>query len=255
MKTLQPLHTFGGRPGASLFRIVLVLTSASLAMAQERPGPDRSACPADLPPAFPDAAHVTRGCYLSTMAYIVRFTREFPDERAVSLTVNPAGFDGPHTIAVMTWRDAWWARDEFSGVFPLGRRVVDCAETAALRTRAQVALGRLARQQLARGRIEAGSSSRNVSAMHYEQDIRAAATLLPCASQCYRVRCGTDDRLFLFFRPAEGRIALYDPATGTASAECTPIDVPALVRQVAIRLGYAASRVQPMPLESALAED
>src|SRR5690349_17649388 len=63
---------------------------------------------APAPPAFPDAQHVLNGCYISTLAYVTRFRAAFPSERAQPLTVELKQFHGRHTIAVMTWRGAWW---------------------------------------------------------------------------------------------------------------------------------------------------
>jgi hypothetical protein len=51
----------------------------------------------------------------------------------------------------------------------------------------------------------------------------------------------------LFFQPAVGVIAVYDPATGTATAECERRSIPTIVTMVASRLGYSVVAVSPDP--------
>ena len=72
----------------------------------------------------------------------------------------------------------------------------------------------------------------------------AAAQLLPCPGQIFWVRCGRSEVPFLFFQPTTGVIAVYDPANGTATAECTPTDIPGVVAMVATRLGYTVAAIR-----------
>lgn len=231
--------------------LCVVVTAALLAAPASLSARSSASAPNHTPPAYPDAIHVNRGCYVSTAVYLARFNREFPHECAESVTVAPAGFDGRHTIAVLTWNGAWWGRDEFSGVFPLGCDVTTAPDPVSLSSRAQAVLARVARRQLGRGAIAGVAGPARLSAGERERDVRMAAALLPFRSRCYRVRCGHEDRLFLFFQPAAGQIAVYEPTHGTATAACKSTDIPTVVRAVALRLGYQVSSIQPVAFDPA----
>ena len=75
------------------------------------------------PPVFADAAHVANGCYISAVAYLAKFSTAFPAERgepAAFVLPSAGGSNQPHTLAIVSWRGEWWARDEYFGVVPLG---------------------------------------------------------------------------------------------------------------------------------------
>lgn len=242
MNTLPPplpVPVAAHRPG----RLTLLVAAAMVAWAApvRLDGADVGVC---CPPAFPDAVHVREGCFVSSLAYVARFCREHPDERAQLLTVHPVNFNGPHTIALLSWRGQWWGRDEYSGVFPLRCEVRRDLDLARLASRADAALRSVASRHLREGRIHgADLGPRRLGVPEREADVARAAGLLPVASTVVRVRCGREDLPFLFFQPESGRIAVYDPAIGTAAADCTPTDIPALVRQVVRRLGYVPSEL------------
>lgn len=221
-----------GATRRTLCRLLLVVTGASTpSLAATAP------LAAAVPPAFPDAAHVTQGCYISTVAYLARFAAAHPAERGHTLRVDIPTFDGPHTIALVSWRGGWWARDEYCGVFPLDRPVRERDDIAALRPRAEGVLRRLADRSVRQGKI-ALVRERRLTSLERERDVSLAAALLPGASATYWVRCGAAELPFLFFQPKPGKIAVYDPATGTATADCDPVDAAELVRAVARRIGY-----------------
>lgn len=213
----------------------LVFTAASLA-ATAPIAPAREQTPT-RPPAYADAAHVEQGCYISTIAYIARLACEFPMERARPLTISLPNFDGPHTVALLTWRGGWWARDEYSGVFALDRLVGADFDEKQLRTRTEQVLRRLASRQLEAGKID-GGTRRTLSPLERHHEVATAAAALPCGSEAFWLRTPDGDLPVLFFQPFPGRIAVYDPAWGTATADCTPTNVPQLVSMVAERLGY-----------------
>ncbi len=198
------------------------------------------------PPAFPDACHVPEGCYVSTLAYLARFQREFPCETGAPLTVVLRSFGGPHTIAVVSWRGRWWGRDEYSGVFDLRCAVAETRDIDQLRDAAEFDLGRLSSRLVRAGRIKTDSDSlEELSDVARRNAVMAAAQLLPCPGQIFWVRRGRDEVPFLYFQPTKGVIAVYDPANGTATAECTPTDIPGVVATVAARLGYTVAGVRP----------
>lgn len=58
------------------------------------------------------------------------------------------------------------------------------------------------------------------------------------------MRCGRTEIPFLFFRPAEGIIAVYDPAIGTVTSECNVAAPAEVVALVAARLRYAVKTVR-----------
>lgn len=195
------------------------------------------------PPYWPDAVHVNQGCYLSMLVYRARFARAYPAERALALRVQPRCIDTAHTMTLLSWRGAWWVRDEYAGVFPLGWPVADEIPLELLVRRATMRFERKAVAAL-RGSALAtrGGANRRMPLAARERDVRLAETLLPFPSTIVRVRCGEGELPFLFFRTSQCGIAVYDPATGTVTADCPASDVAGIVRQIAERLGYAPTR-------------
>lgn len=211
-----------------------------VALATALPAADRSA-----PPTHPDSHHVLNGCYISATAYLARFRAEFPTERATTLAINPRGYAGKHTIAVVTWEGRWWGRDEYFGVFQLECSTATCPDPSALATRATKIFHSHTVAEVRAGRAEAAPAfSGDLPAAERARLILLAARLLPCPSEVFWVSDHAEEAPFLFFRPTNGQVAVYDPASGTCRA-ATECENPArLVRQTATQLGYAVSEVR-----------
>ena len=64
------------------------------------------------------------------------------------------------------------------------------------------------------------------------------------AHTIYWVRDGKREIPLVFFRPAPGQIAVYDPAFGTGVAKCSQPDDAKVVAAVASRMGYRADVVR-----------
>lgn len=221
----------------------LGLMTLALVVALSLPSLRADAAPA-LPPALRDAGHVLNGCYLSTTAYLARFSAEFPGERGAPVAIAPRGFGGMHTIALVTWRGEWFGRDEYFGVFALGRSVAAHPEASALSRRAELVLTKLAVAEVKAGRGDyAPSAPAALPAAERAELIRRAAGALPLASEVFWVKGHGEPLAFLFFRPAAGVIAVYDPIHGTATAETALDDAAAIVGLVAAKLGYRVASV------------
>jgi len=202
----------------------------------------RGARPAD----YPDAAHVPQGCYLSSVGFIARYTADHPSESGEALTVATGSYPGSHTVALVTYEGTWWVRDEYFGVFSLGARVGQHLSPADLSRRAEWEL---------RQRYFQKSGGRNAIAASVERcvddaagrlaNIELAQRLLPCASQVVWVNGRAGRHAFLFFSPAPRTVAVYEPSTGTVSAQCASQDALAVVRWVATRQGYGVRSVEP----------
>jgi hypothetical protein len=197
------------------------------------------------PPAHPDAIALRNGCYVSTAAYLARFQAEYPLERATSLTVELRDYDGQHTIAVVSWRGAWWGRDGPLGVFPLGATLARHPDPEKLRVLAADALALQAARAEKRGLDPYGRRpAAPLPGSERAAMIRYAAAVLPCASELFWVAGDRDEVPLLFFRPAPDWIAVYDPLTGTARARCDAGSPTDIVKAVAARLGYDAGHVR-----------
>lgn len=197
------------------------------------------------PPYHPDATHVPHGCFLSTVAYLARFQAEFPDERAAAMVVELREFRGMHTLAVVSWRGAWWGRDEFFGVFPLNVQLAREPDAARLERAATLALDRHAKNEVRRGRAEyAPRPPETLPLAERARLVAQAAALLPCPSDLFWVGDAREEVPVLFFRPAPGWVALYDPLVGTAQAQCAAESPAAIVKTIAGHLGYKATQVR-----------
>jgi hypothetical protein len=200
------------------------------------------------PPVFPDVAHVANGCYLSAVVYLAKFSAAFPAERgepAAFVLPNAGGGSRPHTLAIMTWQGAWWARDEYFGVIPLGLTSAAPWDPRQAHRRAEAGF----RQEWERRRRQPGGVRREVapsrSGLTPEwrlAEILAARRLLPFPSEVYWLGEGRDAVPFLYFRPTEEGFGVYDPAMGTASALAEVRDGGRIVAAVAERMGYPAGR-------------
>ncbi|MBI5693272.1 MAG: hypothetical protein HZC55_24605 [Verrucomicrobia bacterium] len=233
--------------GPVLSLLLSVVIGAALPLSgRNATSPRASSPPAQTaPPAYPDDVHVPKGCYISTLAYLAKFHLEFATESGTPLTVLLRRFDGPHTIALVSWQGRWWGRDEFSGVFDLQSAVSNKDDTTRLRALAECILDRLSVRHLKGGYITAPNPTSELSDRERCEAVHAAATLLPCASQLYWVGCNRGVIPLLFFQPSERTIAVYDPASGTATAECVLRSAPTVVTMVASELGYRANAVWP----------
>ena len=221
--------------------VLLVMISAT---------PASATGPRATPPAHPDAIALRNGCFVSTAAYLARFQAEFPQERAVSLTVELRDYDGQHTIAVVSWRGAWWGRDSQLGVFPVGPTVAAQPAPQRLEAPASAALARQALREEKRGHDPYGRRPTTpLSPAERAAMVREAAAILPQASELFWVAIDRDEVPLLFFRPDPDWVAVYDPLTGTARARCPAGSPGEIVKAVALRLGYRAElgRRDPAP--------
>lgn len=215
--------------------LVLLMTPAASVLAARQA----------TPPAHPDAIALRNGCYVSMAAYLSRFQAEFPHERAAPLTVELRDYDGQHTIAVVSWRGAWWGRDGPLGVFPLGATLARHPDPGKLHGLAADALALQAARAEKRG-LDPYGRRRPALLPPTERAamVRHAAAVLPCASELFWVAGDRDDVPLLFFRPGPDWIAVYDPLTGTARAHCDAGSPADIVKAVATRLGYRAKHVR-----------
>jgi hypothetical protein len=223
-----------------------MLITAASAVAEIGAGPS-------APPVLPDPHHVPNGCFLSALAYVARFRAAHPGERAEVLAVELRRFHGAHTIAVVTWRGEWWGRDEFFGVFPLGRSAARHREAGALTGRAETALERHAEAEVRAGRgAWAPPPQRTMPAGERARAVAEAAALLPEPGEIFRV-AGKDGAVpLLFFRPFPGTVCIYEPVTGTAQADTAATHAPSIVKAMAARLGLegTVTGAEPRPRAS-----
>lgn len=228
---------------------LMLLTSLS-------PGP-ASDLPPLAPPVYADTAHVLNGCHISSLVYLARFLAAFPQKKASPLLVTIRNADGvtrPHTIALLTWRGQWWGRDEYFGVFPLGLAAGRGVVTDTVAREAERALDQHSDLIAAdRTRKLPGLAPARLSVARRGQEVALARKLLPLPARQFWVRCGDAEIPLLFFRPAPGCIAVYDPLHGTATAEVDCADDAAIVAAVARRMGYAVAsiRAEPQPEDAA----
>jgi len=197
---------------------------------------------------FPDAARIPEGCYISTAAYLAKFRTACPGEVATPLTVHLDDLNGPHTVALVSWRGHWWVRDGLLGVLPVGAALTPGGITEALRTKATTVL-ELRTLRLSKHKRErfAAAGERLAALRDAAGDIATAATLLPYASERIWVSCGNRDVPMLSFRPSPGVVAVYHPNHGTATAETTITSSARVVELVARELGYRVVAVRREP--------
>ena len=245
-------------PRLALAALALATLFAPVARATTRVSNATSTLSA--PPAYPDTAHVLNGCCLSSIRFLNRYLAEFPAERGQTLVVTMRNADGStqaHTIALISWQGQAWCRDEYYGVFGL-----ECAADAnpnleRLSARAERKLEKHAQQMVSTGQAEARvEHPSHLSAEQNLRDVTTAATLIPYATKIFWIRSGNRELPMAFFRPDGKRIAVYDPAHGTSTAECASTDDAKIVQLVATRLGYRADSVRaelPVPQATLLA--
>lgn len=203
------------------------------------------------PPFLPDAAHVINGCYISAVAYVARFAAAYPWEKACSAEVRIRNRDGKtrvHTIVLVTWRNRWWGRDEFCGVFALDETVRESSPSEAIRKRAERRLDRLS-DEIAKNPSLPMSRPvpRVLPAEQRAREVAVARELLPLPSEQFWALCEDAEIPFLLFRPAARSIAVYDPLCGVATAEVDCDDGGKIVAAVAAKLGYRVTRIRAEP--------
>lgn len=194
------------------------------------------------PPSFPDVAHVANGCHLSTICFLARFTSQFPEERGEPVVINmlnPGGTWKFHTIALLSWRGAIWGRDEYFGVFALGRRCDAMTDFSTLSAVAEKAyLRRAAKVVRQEGMPERPEPPEDMTSGEIFREATLAAQIIPFPSTIFWVRNGRQERPFVFFRPSDRQVAVYEPVHGTCLADCGIRDDAKVVSLVAARLGY-----------------
>jgi hypothetical protein len=200
------------------------------------------------PPVYATSVQAYNGCHIATLAYLKRFRADFPDEVAEALHItmrNPDGLRTGHTMALVSWRGAWWCRDDRLGVFRLDAPIGDSPESRRLKAAAERALDeRMSGGTRVRAEAVVPAVVTSDTAANRHEEVRKAARLLPLPSATFWVREGHSEKPFLFFRLAANVIAVYDPMHGTAVAETAEEEAAAVVRLVASRLGYKVSSVR-----------
>jgi hypothetical protein len=210
------------------------------------------------PPHYPDRTHVFNGCRLSALAYLAKFTAEFPSEHGQPLVLSMRNADGqvrPHTLAVITWQGEWWCRDEYFGVFPLKCAADGASNPEQLTAIAERMYERHAQDVLRQPNAQLPPTvPAQLSPAQRLRDVQNATALIPVPHMIYWIRDGRREVPVMFFRPSAGEIAVYDPSFGTGTARCANTDDAKIVAVVAQRLGYRADsvRAEPAPLTGAL---
>jgi hypothetical protein len=249
-----PLLPAGRRSslGPLFFAFVFIssLAPAGLLAQPERTDSFAVSTPGDpTPPHYPDAAHVFNGCHLSTLAFLARFSAEFPLEQGHALVVrmrNADGTDKSHTLAVVSWRGAWWCRDEFFGVFPLGCPASAHPDLTRIVTRVEPLLEKHAQVHMRKSGVPKPSPApATLSPEQRLHEVETAAEVIPFPHTIFWVRDHTREVPLVLFRPASDQIAVYDPAHGTGVAECSIRDDAKVISLVAARLGYRVDAVRP----------
>ena len=226
--------------GALALAILLTLTLAA---------PATQAGPTSLPPAYPDRAHVSNGCHLSTITYLARYLSEHPTEQGEPLVIQVVNFDGTvrsHTIALLSWQGQLWCRDEYFGVFTLGCAVEARPSAERLVAKAQEMLERHEKKLIRAGGITlCPVPPEKMSAEQRTMEVKVMAEIIPFPTTVYWVHSGKRDIPLAFFRPAAGQIAVYDPQHGTCLAECSVRNDAKIVAAIATKLGYQADHIRP----------
>jgi hypothetical protein len=251
------MHLIVPAPFRSAAGLVRPLGLALFLMSTATLLPAAARASATPPPHYPDRTHVFNGCRLSTLAYLARFTAEFPGERGQPLVVRMRNADGqvrPHTLALVSWQGEWWCRDEYFGVFSLHCSVDGRVSPEELASTVERFYQKHAQSVMRQSHVQPLVVPANLSAGQRLRDVRTAATIIPVPHMIYWVRDGRREVPVVFFRPSAGEIAVYDPSFGTGTAECSSTDDAKIVAVIAQRLGYRAEsvRAEPAPLTGAL---
>jgi len=200
------------------------------------------------PPSYPDAAHVSNGCHLSTIRYLARYLSEFPGERGEPLVINMLNADRSrkmHTVALISWQGHAWCRDEYFGVFALGCPLEARPNLDRLSARAEACYQEHARKLIhMAGMPQRREASENLSSEDRFHEVTQAARIIPFPTTIFWVRSGREEFPVAFFRPGGRQVAVYDPLNGTSLAECSILDDAKVVSLVAARLGYRSDGVR-----------
>ena len=200
------------------------------------------------PPYYPDAVHVFNGCHLSTLAYLARFTAEFPAEQGQPLVLvmdNADGIKRPHTVSLISWQGSWWCRDEYFGVSALGLRVNQNLSLARISSRAESRLKKHFRAQMSKpNTLRPPTVPATLSPAQALREVSVAVQKIPLPSTIYWVQSGRSEIPLVFFRPTRDTIAVYHPTFGTCVAECTASDDDGIVKSVAALFGYRVDSVR-----------
>jgi hypothetical protein len=226
-----------------LFLSALVMGRAEIAFPQ---GTAPSA-----PPHYGLKQHVVNGCHLSTIAFLARYRADFPSEQGEPVVLslrNVGGVRKLHTVALISWRGAWWCRDEYFGVMPVGCMVEPKPDIARVTLRLQAVLERKAREFMgSRGVEKPVEAPAELSPEQRLREVEVATAIIPFASRIYWVGEGRSAIPVVFFRPGANQIAVYEPVHGTCIAESGLRDDAKVVSLVASRLGYDARMVRADP--------
>lgn len=222
---------------AALFAILVVVSGVSAAR------------PASRPPSYEIPA-IPNGCHISTLAYLHRFRADHPAERATDVRIlrrNDSGCEVSHNIALFSWENSWWCRDDVLGFAALERPVRGDDNLAELTKLAETVLDRLearAAKRSAHLRRGARATVRSAPAIDDAEAITRAAAVLPVASTPYTIGVGRDTRTVLFYRTDANDIALYEPSLGSCVARVSGGSDLAVVRVVARKLGFDPATVR-----------
>lgn len=222
----------------SLFSSLIVTAALSLAVR----GGAATTVEASAPPAYPDSYHVFNGCHISSVTYLARFTAEFPAEHGhinVAVLRNADGSIKPHSMALVTWQGEWWCRDEYFGVFRLHCPASGAPDLRRLERLFEDQAVRVNRRQP----VRPPEAPDHFSADQRLHDVTAVAAGLPFANTIFWVHQDKHEVPVVFFRPAPGVVAVYDPTHGTAVAECALADDVRVASALATKLGYRADAI------------
>jgi hypothetical protein len=152
----------------------------------------------------------------------------------------------PHTIALVTWQGEWWCRDEYFGVFSLECAVNAATDPAKLSSRAERALARHAEAALRNPAQQvAPEVPHRLTTAQRLAAVTAAAKIIPFPNAIYWVRGESGEVPVVFFRPAAGKVAVYDPAHGTGAAVCASANDMGVTALVAQSMGYRTDSIHP----------
>lgn len=232
-----PTHTRAPRLlKAGTLALVLMATSILASRA-----PAAAVAPL-APPSYPDASHVPNGCHLSTISFLAKFRSDFPGERGEPLVIemlNPDGLRRSHTIALVSWKGMAWGRDEYFGVFALGRPYGAATDPATLAKAAEETYQRHAARLVRRdGMPQRPGDPADLTPAEQLREVTKAARIIPVPTTLYWAREGNHTVPLVFFRPQNGQVAVYELSHGTCVAACSVRDDAKVVSLVAARLGY-----------------
>lgn len=224
-------HTFANLRGALALAAVFALAHPASAAVN--------------PPSYPDRAHVSNGCHLSTITYLARLKEQYPAESGEPLVIQVVNYDGSvtsHTIALLTWEGQMWCRDEYFGVFRLGCKVDARPSHDRLVAKAETMLKQHEQKMMREGGVTpCPVPPSKMSAEQRTMEVRAMTQFIPFSTTVYWVHSGKCEVPLAFFRPAPGQVAVYDPQHGTCLGECSVKDDAKIVAAVAAKLGYQAA--------------